>query len=113
MATSRELVDYVVGQLGPTASAKAMFGEYGVYLGGRLIGLVCDDRLFLKQNAAAASLLGEHECAPPYPRARPAIIVPEHLWDDRALMTRLAAATADALASLEKPAKRKSRQARS
>jgi len=111
MASSKAIVDYVVAQLGPTAHAKSMFGEYGLYLGGQLIGLICDDRLFLKQTPDAASILGEHECAPPYPNARPAIVVPEDVWDDRTLMMRLAAATAAALASRPKrprPSRRRS-----
>jgi len=94
MATKRSIVDFLIGQIGDGASAKAMFGEYGVYLRGRIIGLVCDDRFFLKPTRAAETLLGEHERGPPYPGAKPAIIVPEELWDDESLMARLAASTA-------------------
>jgi TfoX/Sxy family transcriptional regulator of competence genes len=97
MASKRSIVDFLVDQLGDGASAKAMFGEYGVYVRGRLIGLVCDDRFFLKPTTAAAGLLGEHELGSPYPGAKPAIIVPEDLWDDPSLMARLAASTAEEL----------------
>ncbi len=102
MASTRSLVAFVTDQLGPDASSKAMFGEYGIYVRGVLIGLFCDDRLFLKPTTAGARLLGEHEMAPPYPGAKPAMLVPEESWDDRGLMSRLAEATASEL--LEKRA---------
>jgi DNA transformation protein and related proteins len=98
MASSQSVVDYIVGQLGPGASGRAMFGEYGVYVRGTLIGLVCDDRLFLKATDAAAEICGSYERAPPYPGAKPAIVVPEEDWADGVLMRRLAALNAAALA---------------
>jgi TfoX/Sxy family transcriptional regulator of competence genes len=108
MASSRPIVDYIIGQLGPDASARAMFGEYGVYVRGTLIALVCDDRLFLKPTDAAIAILGTHERASPYPGAKPAIVVPEDDWGDAALMQRLALANAAALAKA-KPAPHKRR----
>jgi len=107
MASTRSVVDYIIGQLGPEASARAMFGEYGVYLRGTLIALVCDDRLFLKPTDAVAEICGTYERASPYPGAKPAIVVPEDDWADGALMRRLAAANAAALAKA-KPAPTKS-----
>jgi DNA transformation protein len=38
--------DYVVEQLGGEASFRAMFGGYGIYLGGRIIGIVHKARLY-------------------------------------------------------------------
>ncbi|MCC6644137.1 MAG: TfoX/Sxy family protein [Polyangiaceae bacterium] len=94
MASDPSLMAFVVGQLGPRATSRAMFGEFGVYLDGVLIGLFCDDRLYLKPTEAGAALLGDHERAPPYPGAKPAMVVAEDSWDDRALMAGLADATA-------------------
>jgi TfoX/Sxy family transcriptional regulator of competence genes len=107
MATAHATIEHLLRRLGKEATAKPMFGEYGLYFRGTLIGLVCDDRLFLKQTEAAKPLMGEHECAPPYPGAKPAIIVPEDLWDAPAEMRRLASATAAELAS--RPAHRPSK----
>jgi TfoX/Sxy family transcriptional regulator of competence genes len=98
MASKASLVEFVVDQLGERVSARKMFGEYGIYRDGVLIGLVCDDRLFLKPTEAGRGLLGEVEEAPPYPGAKPAYVVPEERWDDVELMRALAAATAAALA---------------
>ncbi len=54
-------------------SARKMFGEYALYLDGKVVGLICDDRLFLKPVPALAALLPDAEDAPPYPGARPHI----------------------------------------
>lgn len=109
MASTRSLVEFVTEQLGPNVSSKAMFGEYGIYLRGVLIGLFCDDRLFLKPTDAGARLLGEHEMASPYPGAKPAMLVAEESWDDRGLMSRLAESTASEL--LERGPTKKSKRA--
>jgi TfoX/Sxy family transcriptional regulator of competence genes len=105
MANTRSLLEFVVEQLGPEASAKAMFGEHGIYVRGVLIGLFCDDRLFLKPTTAGALLLGKHEMAPPYPGAKPSMVVAEESWDDRELMLALAETNAAELA--QRPAKPK------
>jgi len=96
MPTERNIVDYVLDRLGPEASARAMFGEYGVYFQGVLIGLVCDDRLFVKETEAGSRLAGPHERDAPYPGAKPAIVFPEALWDTP-LLKQVVAATADSL----------------
>lgn len=97
MASDAATVRFVVGQMGSGATARAMFGEYGIYLDGVIIGLFCDNRLFLKPTAEGAARLGDHELGPAYPGAKPSIIVPEESWDDGSLMKKLARATADAL----------------
>lgn len=111
MASSRPVVDYVVSQLGREAHAKPMFGEYGLYFQGTLIGLICDDRLFLKVTDAGVEVIGDHERGAPYPGAKPAIVVPQATWKKTALMERLAAATAEALASAKPKAKAKPKAA--
>ncbi|MFZ3070559.1 MAG: TfoX/Sxy family protein [Anaerolineaceae bacterium] len=60
MASTREFVDYVTEQLAPAGKLHAckMFGEYGLYLDGKFIGLICSDQFFLKKTTAGAALLG-------------------------------------------------------
>lgn len=106
MASTPSVVKFIVAQLGVEATSKPMFGEHGVYFGGVLIGVICDDRLFLKKTNAGSTLLGEHEEAPPYPGAKPAILVPEESWEDKALMSQLAHATATELSAIPSRKKR-------
>jgi TfoX/Sxy family transcriptional regulator of competence genes len=58
VATQQRLIDYLIEEAsgGSTVSAKPMFGEFGVYVDGKMIGSVCGDQLFLKPTASAASM---------------------------------------------------------
>lgn len=98
MASRASIVEYLVEQLGAGISSRAMFGEYAVYRHGVVIGLVCDDRLFLKQTAAGRTLLGDEvQEAPAYPGAKLSLVVPEERWDDSEFMAALARVTAEGL----------------
>lgn len=99
MGSSAATVAFIVDQLGAAVTAKAMFGEYGIYRQGVLIGLVCDDHLFLKPSQAARALLGHVVEAPPYPGAKPSFVVPADRWDDADLMVALATATSAAVSA--------------
>lgn len=50
MATQKETVTYILEQLDNDAqfSARAMFGEYALYAGGKVVALICDDLLYVK-----------------------------------------------------------------
>lgn len=43
--TTHDRLPYRAGTSAGTVSAKPMFGEYGVYVDGKMIGSVCDDKL--------------------------------------------------------------------
>lgn len=53
MPNSRDFIDHVL-ELARDAqpSARAMFGGHGLYAGGVIVGLVVDDVLYLKTDAA-------------------------------------------------------------
>lgn len=46
MASSAELTAYIAEQFGGAGeiTVKKMFGEYGLYCGGKFFAMVCDDR---------------------------------------------------------------------
>jgi TfoX/Sxy family transcriptional regulator of competence genes len=76
MATTLEFVEYVHEQSGleDRLSYKKMFGEYALYLGGKVIALACDNSLYIKPTKAAQHLaisLGERS---PYPGAKPHLV---------------------------------------
>ena len=54
MATQQRTIDYLIEQAtgAGAVSAKPMFGEYGVYVDGKMIGSVCDDQLFVKPTVS-------------------------------------------------------------
>lgn len=103
MASDADFVAYVCEQagLGDALSFRKMFGEYALYLDGRVVALVCDNTLYVKPTAAGRSLLDTVEEAAPYPGARPHWRMDEVL-DDGERLGRLLAATAAEL-PLPKP----------
>ncbi len=97
MGTGADTVEAILSAAGPGASARKMFGEHALYREGKVAALICGDRLFLKPTAAGRALLPDAEEAPPYPGAKPHLVVPEELWDEPGLLPALLAATAEAL----------------
>ena len=59
MATKPEYAAYVCDQLrgAGEVAARKMFGEYGLYCDGKVIGLICDNQLFIKRTEAGAALM--------------------------------------------------------
>ena len=107
MSTEKSFIDYVTGQMKSAGeiTARKMFGEYAVYLDGKVIALVCDNQLFVKPTAPGRAFIGEPTEAPPYSGAKPHFLIDEQL-DDPEWLTELARLTADALPT-PKPKKSK------
>ncbi|MBT9395348.1 TfoX/Sxy family protein [Hymenobacter sp. NST-14] len=99
MASDQAFVDFILDQLQPTGpvSARKMFGEYGLYWDDKLFALVCDNKLFVKPTAAGRAYLAPALVeAPPYPGAKPSLLIEEGL-DDRAWLQQLVRLTVAAL----------------
>lgn len=108
MASERKTVDFILDQIAEagTVSGKAMFGEYGLYCDGKMVAIVADDRLYIKPSAAGRAFAGGVEEAPPYPGARPYLLIDEERWDDREWLSELVRVSAEAL-PMPKPKARK------
>ena len=87
MATQQRTVDYLLEQAtgSGTLSAKPMFGEYCVYVDGKMIGSVCDDQLYVKPTASGRAHAEPASDAPPYPGAKPHLLIEADRWDDAEL----------------------------
>ena len=50
MSTQKETVTFILSKLGSPNRFKAnpMFGEYGLYADNKMVGLICDDQLYIK-----------------------------------------------------------------
>lgn len=94
MSTSKDTIAYILEQLEPLpVRARAMFGEYGLYCGDKVVGFVCDDTIFLKQNPATEGL----ELGPAYPGSKDYAIVSAELLEDSEALRAVVGATADSL----------------
>ena len=83
MATEKSFADFVVEQLAEAGIiiCRKMFGEYGVYCDGKIVALLCDNRLFIKPTEAGRAFIGEVVLAPPYPGAKDYFLIEEQLED--------------------------------
>jgi len=110
MPSRQATVDFIVDQLSPAGpiTTKRMFGEYCIYSKSKVVAFVCDDQLFVKPTAAGkayAKGIGE---GPPYPGAKPYLLIPGDKWEDGEWLTGLIRASWPELpAPNPKPAKKK------
>ena len=109
MASKQSIIDELVSNLSGAGdvTAKKMFGDYGLFLDGRMIGFVCDDRLLFKPTAEGRKLFSSVIEEAPYPGAKGCFLVPESDWSKRAWLAKLAIATAAELPLPKKKAKKK------
>jgi|KBSMisStandDraft_5_1062788.scaffolds.fasta_scaffold25237_5 TfoX/Sxy family transcriptional regulator of competence genes len=98
MSTEQSFVEYVQSQsgLGSELSFRKMFGEYALYLHGRVVAFACDNQLYLKPTAEVHAVVGKVSEAPPYPGGKLHFQLDEQL-EDRELLRRLLVLTAGAL----------------
>lgn len=98
MATQLSFVEYVaeVTQLEGQLTHKKMFGEYALYLGGKVVAFACDNSLFIKASPETAAMTAELPGRPPYPGAKDYPVADE-LLDEPDALRRLLLATERAM----------------
>ena len=111
MASELSFVEFVVDQLDKdcVVTYKRMFGEFGLYSDGKFFAVICDDRLFVKPTEGGRAFIGEVVEAPPYPGAKPSLLIEDQIEDPQWL-SELVRITARELPT-PKPKKRKKRNA--
>ena len=96
MATRPESIAHLLDALSAMPlTARKMFGEYALYLDGKVVALVCDDQLFLKPTPGAQAALPDCPTAPPYPGAKPHILATDALDDPDPVIAALKAVATD------------------
>ena len=98
MASDQATVDYICGQMAEAGviSARRMFGEYGIYCDGIIVGLICDNQLFLKPVPAVLALMPTATLAPAYPGGKLKVLVDGALEDTDLLAQAVRAVVAAA-----------------
>ena len=83
MASEINFVDFVLEQIKNSGeiTAKKMFGEYGIYADGKLFGLICDNKLFIKPTNSGRRFMGNVVEAPPYEGAKPSFLIEDKIED--------------------------------
>jgi len=110
MASDLKFVEFVVDQLDEDCAVtyKRMFGEFGLYSDGKFFGVICDDQLFVKPTEGGRAFIGEVVESPPYPGAKPSLLIGDRIEDPQWL-SELVRITARELPAPKpkKPKKRK------
>jgi TfoX/Sxy family transcriptional regulator of competence genes len=94
MASDQKFVDFVVDQFENVGvvEAKMMFGGHTLYADGKVLGLICDNKLFIKPTLAGKSYIessGTLVEALPYTGAKNSFLIEEKI-DDRGWLSELA-----------------------
>ena len=98
MASDESLVEFIADQMGDAGpvSYRKMFGEYAMYCRGKVVALVCDNQLFVKQTEGGRSYLGSIVEAAPYPGAKLHFLIGD-AFEDREWISGLIKITAEEL----------------
>ncbi len=103
MASSTKFVDFILEQLKDVGEVytKKMFGEYCLYANNKVLGLICENQLFIKPTKAGRDFLGENALqAPAYKGAKPSFLI-ENI-DNEQWLCELARLSLEELPELKK-----------
>ena len=109
MANSPDIVAFIVGQLDNSCDItyRDMFGDGTLYSKAKVVALICDDQLFVKQTEAGRTFIGDVVEAPAFPGAKMSFLITDMLNDGEWLSQLIRLTEAD----LPKPKpKKKSRK---
>jgi len=83
MASDKDVIEFIVEQIEDAGEITyiKMFGEYGIYSDGKIFGLICDNKLYIKPTKAGREFIGNVVEAPPYPGAKNYFLIEEQLED--------------------------------
>ncbi|MFA5842182.1 MAG: TfoX/Sxy family protein [Candidatus Gracilibacteria bacterium] len=97
MATTQSTIDYIVDQLQEAGniSARKMFGEFALYCEGRVVGLVCDNTLFIKITEPGKIFIGKgYKEGYAYKGAKVSMVIDGDQIEDRDWLCELVRITA-------------------
>ncbi len=106
MASSKEYLDFILGQLCELEdiSYRAMMGEFILYYRGKIVGGIYDDRLLVKPVKSAISYMPNAEYELPYEGSKEMLLVDD--VDNKEYLTGLFDVMYDELPA-PKPKKKK------
>ena len=83
MASDQSFVEFIVDQIENAGQItyKKMFGEYAVYCAGKVVALVCDNRLFIKPTEGGRAFIGDVVEVPAYTGAKPSFLIDARVED--------------------------------
>jgi TfoX/Sxy family transcriptional regulator of competence genes len=107
MPNDQAFIDFVLDQVDRDVACKHMFGGTTLYLGGKVVALICDNQLFVKPTDAGREYIGTVVEAPAYEGAKNSFLISDEI-EDGDWLTGLFAVTENALPA-PKPKRKKKR----
>lgn len=110
MSSNQSTVDFIIKQMqyAGDISFRKMFGEYALYCNGKMIGTICDDKLFIKPTTAGKTYIGKVVEESPYPMAKPSFLISAKQYQDTVWLSELVKITFEELPMpKKKPVKKK------
>lgn len=93
MATSKDFAEYVLDQIGDEqARVRAMFGEYALYFEDKVVGLICNETLFIKITENTKSILGDNPTGSAYLGSKDFYIINEDILESHSQLRDLVVA---------------------
>ncbi len=83
MSSKFSFVQFITDQIQSAGQIRfrKMFGEYAIYCNNKVIGLVCDNQLYIKPTEGGKQFIGNTIEIAPYPGARPYFLIQDKLED--------------------------------
>ena len=77
MASSKEYLDFILEQLSglEQITYRPMMGEYIIYMRGKIVGGIYDDRFLVKPTQSAAGMMPDADRELPYEGAKEMLLV--------------------------------------
>ena len=76
MSSGREYLNFILGQLSELdgVTCKPMMGEYIIYLHGKIVGGIYDNRFLVKPTKSARKMMPDASLETPYDGAKPMLL---------------------------------------
>ena len=102
MASSREYLDFILDQLSELdgITSKPMMGEYIIYLNGKIVGGIYDNRFLVKPTKSAEEMMPDADRELPYEGAKEMLLVDD--VENRTFLAALISAVAGDLPETKK-----------
>jgi TfoX/Sxy family transcriptional regulator of competence genes len=110
VASDLSFVEFIADQIQSAGEIRfrKMFGEYALYCNNKVVALICDNRLFVKQTESGRSFIEQNDSvveAPAYKGAKNSFLI-EDKFEDHEWISTLIQITAEELPE-PKPKKKK------
>ncbi len=111
MASDIDFVEFVTDQIHDECemSFRKMFGGITLYSKGKVVGLICDNQLFIKPTNAGKEYIGDFVEAPAYTGAKPSLLIQDQI-ENAEWLTKLILITEKELPRPKPKVKRKSKK---